>query len=89
MDAVGVPIWYVFNQSDMCSPDQPECVYLKTLDMNSMTRYVPERTATIVKVPRQSHVALGHYECGGCGATIDAGDRYCRKCGVRLEGANQ
>jgi hypothetical protein len=89
MDAVGVPIWYVFNQSDMCSPDQPEHVYLKTLDMNSMTRYVPERTASIVKVPRQSHVALGHYECGGCGATIDAGDRYCRRCGVRLEGANQ
>lgn len=49
--------------------------------------YVPERTATIVKVPRQSHVALGHYECGGCGATIDAGDRFCRKCGARLEGA--
>jgi hypothetical protein len=89
MDAVGVPIWYVFNQSDMCSPDQPEHVYLKTLDMDSMTRYVPERTASIVKVPRQSHVALGHYECGGCGATIDAGDRFCRRCGVRLEGANK
>ena len=82
-------IWYVFNQSDMCSPDQPEHVYLKTLDMNSMTRYVPERTASIVKVPRQSHVALGHYECGGCGATIDAGDRFCRKCGANLKGAEE
>jgi len=52
-------------------------------------RYVPERTATIVKVPRQSHVALGHYECGGCGATIDAGDCYCRRCGARLEGKDE
>lgn len=51
--------------------------------------YVPERTASIVKVPRHSHVALGHYECGGCGATIDAGDRYCRRCGARLEGTSE
>ena len=51
--------------------------------------YVPERTATIVKVPRQSHVALGHYECGGCGATIDVGDRFCRKCGANLKGAEE
>jgi len=47
-------------------------------------RYVPECTATIVKVPRQSHVALGHYECGECGATIDYGDAFCRKCGAKL-----
>ena len=52
-------------------------------------RYVPERTATIVKVPRQSHGALGHYECSECGATIDAGDRYCRKCGAKLEGEDE
>ena len=47
-------------------------------------RYVPERTASIVKVPRQSHVALGHYECGGCGTTINVSDHYCRKCGAKL-----
>lgn len=52
-------------------------------------RYVPERTANIVKVPRQSHVALGHYECGACGATIDAGDRFCRRCRARLEGEDE
>ena len=51
-------------------------------------RYVPEKTASIVKVPRQSHVALGHYECGKCGQTIDAGDRYCRKCGSELTGGD-
>jgi predicted amidophosphoribosyltransferase len=34
-------------------------------------------------------VALGHYECGGCGASIDAGDRYCRHCGSKLEGGRE
>ncbi len=47
-------------------------------------RYVPEKTASIVKVPRQSHVALGHYECGGCGTTINVSDHYCRSCGAKL-----
>ena len=42
------------------------------------------RTAKRVRVPYQSHVALGHYECGACGQTVDVADRYCRKCGTRL-----
>ena len=41
-------------------------------------------TAKRVKVPYQSHVAIGHYECGACGQTVDVADRYCRKCGTRL-----
>lgn len=48
-------------------------------------RYVPERTAMRVSVPRQSHVALGHYECGECHGTVGAQDRYCKHCGARLE----
>lgn len=64
--------------------EPPETVVFK--GKHDWPYYVPERTATIVKVPRHSHVALGHYECGGCGATIDADDKYCRHCGSKLEG---
>jgi len=84
-DATSAPIWYVFNQSDMCSPEQPRRIYLKTVDMNDMIPYVEEKTAKRVKVPYQSHVALGHYECGACGKTVDVGDAFCKCCGVRLE----
>jgi hypothetical protein len=83
------PIWYVFNQSDMCSPDPPEHVYLKTLDMNYMIHYVPERTATIVKVPHKDYISIGHYECGLCGASITPVMRYCHGCGAKLEGASE
>jgi len=68
----------------MCSPEQPRRIYLKTVDMNDMIPYVEEKTAKRVKVPYQSHVALGHYECGACGQTVDVADRYCRKCGAEL-----
>jgi hypothetical protein len=47
-------------------------------------RYVPERTAKRVRVPYQSHVALGHYECGDCGTIVGSQDRYCRHCGSEL-----
>lgn len=43
------------------------------------------RIAKRVSVPRESHVALGHYECGECGKTVDAGDKFCKGCGARLE----
>ena len=43
------------------------------------------RIAKRVSVPRESHVALGHYECGACGAIVGAGDRYCRMCRAELE----
>lgn len=44
------------------------------------------RTAKRVSVPRESHVALGHYECGACGTIVGAHDRHCRHCGAELEG---
>jgi hypothetical protein len=47
--------------------------------------YVPERKAKRVSVPRESHVALGHYECGACGTIVGIGDRYCRMCRAELE----
>ena len=84
MDAEGAPIWYVFNQSVMCSPEQPERLHIKTADMHHMIAYVPERTAERIRVPRQSHVALGHYECGACRATVGPQDRFCRSCGAGL-----
>ena len=62
--------------------DFPDAMEI-TNDMETR-RYVPERTASIVKVPRQSHVAIGHYECGGCHSTVDYGDKFCRKCGAKL-----
>ena len=85
MDADGVPIWYVFNQSVMCSPEQPERLYVKTVDMSRLIAYIPERTAERIRVPYQSHVALGHYECGLCHGTVGPQDNYCRSCGSRLE----
>lgn len=47
--------------------------------------YIPEKTAKRVSVPRESHVALGHYECGACGTIVGAHDRYCRMCRAELE----
>lgn len=85
MDATGVPIWYIFNESDMCSPDQPERVLIKTADMRNMIAYVPDRKSKRANVPRESHVALGHYECGACGTIVGAYDRYCRMCRAELE----
>jgi len=43
------------------------------------------RTAKRVSVPRESHVALGHYECGACGTIVGASDKYCRMCRAELE----
>jgi hypothetical protein len=84
-DMTPAPIWYVFNQSDMCSPEQPMRIYLKTVDMNDMIPYVAEKTAKRVNVPYRSHVSLGHYECGACGQVVDAGDKFCKQCGAGLE----
>ena len=83
-DAEGVPIWYVFNQSAMCSPDQPERLYVKTVDMRHMIAYVPERTAKKVKVPRKDHLRIGHVECSECGTPIGYNNRFCHHCGARL-----
>lgn len=47
--------------------------------------YVPHRIAKRVSVPRASHVALGHYECGACGTIVGVSDKYCRTCGAEFE----
>ena len=49
--------------------------------------YVPLRdTAKRVRVHVDERRAIGHDECGRCGATVGAADRFCRMCGARLEG---
>lgn len=52
-------------------------------------RYVPERKAARVRVPRKDYMQLGHYECGGCGTTVGLQDAFCRHCGARLEGTDE
>ena len=79
--------WYIHPSKQLRDDELPPELVVTNRDGSIEQAYMPYRTASIVKVPRQSHVAIGHYECGGCGATIDAGDRYCRRCGARLEGA--
>lgn len=46
-----------------------------------------ERTATRVRVHVDERGAIGHDECGRCGATVGFADAYCRMCGSRLESA--
>lgn len=47
-------------------------------------RYVPERTAARISVPRDGHTAIGHYECGECRGVVGAQDAHCKHCGCRL-----
>ena len=42
MDMSAKPLWYVFNQSELCSQEPPQYLLVKTADMNSCIRYVPE-----------------------------------------------
>lgn len=63
----------------------PEKILVLKNGTRMVCLYVPERKARRVSVPRESHVALGHYECGECGKTVDAGDKFCKGCGARLE----
>lgn len=46
-----------------------------------------EHVAPRVRVHVDERRAIGHDECGGCGATVGFADRYCRMCGARLEDA--
>lgn len=84
MDAMGVPIWYIFNQSYMRSPEPPERLYIKKHFTNHMIAYVPERTAKKVSVPREDDLRIGHVECSLCGTPIGYNNRYCHHCGARL-----
>ena len=86
MDAEGVPIWYIFNESVMCSPDQPERVLIKTVDMRHMIAYVPERKA-IRKV--RTYGAIGRCNCSACNWAIEQYDRFCRRCGAELVGTER
>ncbi len=81
--------WYIHPSKQLRDDELPPELVATNRDGSIEQVYIPYRMATIVKVPRQSHVALGHYECGGCGASIDAGDRYCRHCGSKLEGGRE
>lgn len=63
----------------------PDAVRVVRGNTDDTQVYVPERTAKRVRVPYQSHVAIGHYECGACGETVEPSDRYCSACGARLE----
>lgn len=63
--------------------EPPETVVFK--GKHDWPFYVPDRTAKRISVPRESHVALGHYECGACGTIVGISDRYCRMCRAELE----
>ena len=63
----------------------PDAVLVVRGETDEACRYVPCRTAIRISVPRQSHVALGHYECGECHGTVGASDAFCKHCGTRME----
>ena len=67
------------------SPELPPKLVVTSRDGSVEQVYTPYRTAERVSVPRQSHVALGHYECGECHTTVGPQDNYCRHCGSKLE----
>lgn len=84
--------WFLHGEWTVCPTTKlrpggkfPPELLMRSQRTNETRHYVLERTARIMKVPRQSHVALGHYECGGCGAVVDPQDVHCRRCGARLE----
>ena len=83
MDVEVVPIWYVFNQSDMCSPEQPERVLIKTVDMRHSIAYLPATTATR---RIRSHHGIGRCTCSECGGSVGTCDRYCRHCRAEFVG---
>lgn len=62
----------------------PEKILVLKNGTRMVCLYVPDKTAKRVRVPYQSHVALGHYECGECGTIVGASDRYCRMCRAEL-----
>ena len=81
--------WYIHPSKQLRDDELPPELVVTNRDGSIEQAYMPYRTASIVKVPRQSHVALGHYECGLCGASITPVMRYCHGCGARLKGASE
>ena len=76
--------WYIHPSKQLRDDELPPKLVVTNRDGSIEQVYVPYRTATIVKVSRQSHVALGHYECGECSTTINVSDHYCRRCGAKI-----
>ena len=77
-------VYYVEAQ---CWQHWPKVLIMrhKTGSGEETRRYVPERVAKRVDVPRKDYVSLGHYECGGCGTVVGLNNRFCHQCGARLE----
>lgn len=45
-----------------------------------------ESTAPRIRIHVDERRAIGHDECGRCGATVGTADRFCRMCGCMFEG---
>ena len=76
--------WCIHPGRPMRDDELPPEVMVTNRDGSVEQVYTPHLTAKRVRVPRESHVALGHYECGECGTIVGAHDRYCRTCGAEL-----
>jgi hypothetical protein len=76
--------WYIHPSKQLRDDELPPELVVTNRDGSVEQAYTPHRIAKRVRVPYQSHVALGHYECGACGTVVGASDRYCRNCGSEL-----
>ena len=77
--------WYIHPSKQLRDDELPPELVVTNRDGGVQQVYIPAKTAQRVKVPHQSHVALGHYECGACHTTVGPQDRYCKHCMARLE----
>lgn len=92
-DVEGVPIWYVFNQSDMCSPEQPERLYIKTVDMHHLIAYVPEPPTCTMQPDGYYGEQHNLYKCSNCGKSWyfgrfgarELGWTYCPNCRAEIK----
>lgn len=78
--------WYIHPSKQLRDDELPPELVVTNRDGSVEQVYTPHLTAKRVRVPYQSHVALGHYECGECGTIVGASDRYCRMCRAELVG---
>jgi len=86
MDANPLNDFFETGGVKLCSivDEFPEKILVLKKCTRMVCLYVPERKAERIRVPRKSHVALGHHECGACRATVGPQDRFCRSCGAEL-----